>query len=139
MAQRTAWHWTRALGIGLLVLPSLITFLSVMVVLGAWRDDVAIGSRTGRATAEVVSVSYARTIIRFSTPDGAVHSPPAGVLYPRGLQPGQLVRIEYDMRNPDLARIADRDVSSGYLPALLTAVGAWVVCGPLWFWLRHSH
>jgi len=125
-----------ALGTTLLVLPAVITFLCAMVLLGAWRDDVAIASHTGRATAEVVSVSFARTIIRFTTPDGAVHSPPTGVLYPRGLELGQLVRIEYDVRNPDLARIAERDVGIGFLPAVLTAAGAWVLLAPFGVWLR---
>ena len=120
----------------LLVLPVLLTFLCAMVVIGAWRDDVAISSHTGKATAEVVSVSFARTIIRFTTPDGAVRSPRTGVLYPSGLQPGQLVRIEYDTRNPDLARIAGSNVSIGLLPALLTAVGGWVLLAPPGLWLR---
>jgi hypothetical protein len=123
-------------GAALLVIPALIAFLCLMVVVGAWRDDVAISSHTGRATAEVVSVSFARTIIRFTTPDGAVRSPRTGVLYPGGLQPGQLVRIEYDVRNPDLARIAGRGVGLGLLPALLTAVGACVLLAPIGLWLR---
>jgi hypothetical protein len=124
------------LGTALLVLPAVLAFLCLMTVIGAWRDDVAISSHTGKATAEVVSVSFGRTIIRFTTPDGEVHSPPSGVLYPGGLEPGQLVRIEYDVRNPDLARVVDRDVSTGILPALLTAVGGWLVFAPLGLWLR---
>ena len=131
-------RWRSALGVLLLVLPALITFLAVMVVIGSWRDDAAISGHLGKATAEVVSVSYGRTIIRFATPDGTVHSPPKGVLYPRGVEPGQLVRIEYDVRNPDLARIADRDVSIGLLPALLTAVGSWILFVPAGLWLRRS-
>ena len=124
------------LGAALLVIPAVLTFLCVMVLVGAWRDDVAISSHTGKATAEVVSVSFARTIIRFTTPDGGVRSPRTGVLYPGGLQPGQLVRIEYDVRNPDLARIAGRNVSLGLLPALLTAAGGWVLLAPPGLWLR---
>lgn len=125
-----------ALGTTLLVVAAVLTFLCAMVLIGAWRNDVAISSHTGKATAEVVSVSFARTIIRFTTPDGAVHSPPAGVLYPRGLAPGQLVRIEYDVRNPDLARIADRDASLALLPTLLTAAAGWLVLAPVGLWLR---
>jgi hypothetical protein len=136
VAEQTTQRARRALGVGLLVLPAVITFLCLMVVLGSARDDAAISAHTGKATAEVVSVSFARTIIRFTTPDGAVHSPPSGVLYPRGLEPGQLVRIEYDTRTPDLARVAGRDVGEGVLPAALTALGAWVVCLPLALWLR---
>ncbi|HEY0636715.1 MAG TPA: DUF3592 domain-containing protein [Pseudonocardiaceae bacterium] len=136
MAERTARRWPDRLGTALFVPPAVISFLCLMVVLGAWRDDAAIESHLGRATAEVVSVSYARTIIRFTTPDGTVHSPPKGVLYPRGLEPGQLVRIEYDTRDPDLARIAERDITIGLLPAALTALGSWVVFVPPALWLR---
>lgn len=120
----------------LLLLPLLVTVLGVAVVVGSWRDDAAISSNMGRATAEVVSVSYARTIIRFTTPDGSVHSPPKGVLYPGGLEPGQLIRIEYDVRNPDLARVADRDIGIGLVPVGLTVLGAWAVCAPIALWLR---
>ncbi len=129
-------RWRGALGALLLVLPAMITFLCLMVIIGAWRDDAAISGHLGKATAEVVSVSYGRTIIRFTTPDGTVHSPPKGVQYPRGLEPGQLVRIEYDMRDPDLARIAERGVSIGLLPAALTALGSWLVFLPAALWLR---
>jgi len=123
-------------GAALLLVPAMLTFLCLMVVVGAWRDDVAISSHTGKATAEVVSVSFARTIIRFTTSDGEVRSPRTGVLYPGGLQPGQLVRIEYDVRNPDLARIAGRGVGLGLLPALFTAVGGWLLLAPIGLWLR---
>lgn len=125
-------------GTALLVIPAVLTFLCLMVVVGAWRDDVAISSHQGKATAEVVSVSFARTIIRFTTPDGEVRSPRTGVLYPGGVRPGQLVRIEYDTRNPDLARIAGRDVGQGLLPALLVAVAAWLVLAPPGLWLRRT-
>lgn len=127
-----------ALATTLLVIPALLTFLCVMAIVGAWRNDVAISSHTGKATAEVVSVSFARTIIRFTTPDGVVHSPRTGVLYPRGLESGQPVRIEYDVRNPELARIAERDVSTGIVPALLTVAAAWLVFVPPGLWLRRK-
>jgi len=136
MARQVLARARRVLGTALLVLAAVLTFLCAMVLIGAWRDDVAISTHTGKASAEVVSVSFARTIIRFTTPDGAVHSPRTGVLYPRGLEPGQLVRIEYDVRNPDLARVAERDVSLGLIPALITAVAGWLVLAPLGLWLR---
>jgi len=126
----------RVLATALLVIPAVLTFLCAMVLIGSWRDDVAISSHTGKATAEVVSVSFARTIIRFTTPDGVVHSPRTGVLYPRGLEPGQLVRVEYDVRNPELVRVAERGVGLGVLPALVTAVAGWLVLAPLGLVLR---
>ena|SRR5215211_247683 len=124
------------LGTTLLTAAAVLTFLCLMALIGAWRDDVAISTHTGKATAAVVSVSLARTIIRFPTPDGAVHSPRTGVLYPNGLQPGQLIRIEYDVRNPELARVADRDASIGLVPALITVATVWIVLAPLGLWLR---
>jgi len=107
-----------------------LTFACVMALLGAWMDDRAIDARTGRATAEVVSSSFGRTIIRFVTPDGAVHSPQRGVLYPRGLEPGQLIRVEYDRSNPDLVRVADRDFQLGLLPVAVGVAALWLVLTP---------
>jgi hypothetical protein len=134
--RRIVARWPTLLGTTLLAVPAVITFMCAMVLFGTWRDDLAISARTGRTTAEVVSVDPGRTIIRFTTPDGAVRSPPAGVLYPRDLEPGQLVRIEYDTANPDLARVAGRDVTLGFLPAALTAVTAWLLLAPPGLWLR---
>jgi len=128
--------WRRRLGAALLAAAAVLTFASVMALLGAWRDDAAIDARTGRATANVVSATFGRTIIRFATPDGAVRSPQRGVLYPRGLQPGQLVRVEYDIANPDLVRVADRGVELGVLPVLITVAAIWVVLTPPALWLR---
>lgn len=131
-------NWRRRLGAGLLAVAAVLTFACLMALLGAWRDDAAIDSRTGRATAEVVSSTFGRTIIRFATPDGAVRSPQRGVLYPRGLEPGQLIRVEYDVANPDLVRVADRGFELGLLPIALAVVGIWVVLAPpaLWLWRR---
>jgi hypothetical protein len=124
------------LSTSLLVLPALLTFLCAIVLLGAWRDDAAISGHRGRATAEVVSASFIRTIVRFGTPDGAVHSPTTGVLYPGGLRRGQLVRVEYDVRDPDLVRVAGRGAGLGLVPALVTVACAWVLCVPPSWWLR---
>ena len=134
--RRLLARWPSLLGTALLVVPAAVTFMCAMVLLGAWRDDVAIAARTGKATAEVISVDPGRTVIRFTTPDGAVQSPPGGVLYPRDLEPGQLVRIEYDASNPDLAKVAGRDVSLGFLPAGMTVAGTWLIFVPAGLWLR---
>lgn len=128
--------WRRRLGAALLAGAAVLTLTCVLALLGAWRDDAAIDARTGRVTAEVVSSTFGRTIIRFATPDGVVHSPQRGVLYPRGLEPGQLVRVEYDAANPDLVRVADRGFELGVLPIALTVIGIWVVFTPPALWLR---
>jgi hypothetical protein len=122
--------WRRRFGAVLLGAAAVLTFACVMALLGAWMDDRAIDARTGRATAEVVSSSFGRTIIRFVTPDGAVHSPQRGVLYPRGLEPGQLIRVEYDRSNPDLVRTADRDFQLGLLPVAVGVAALWLVLTP---------
>lgn len=114
----------------------LITLLCVTLVLGAFRNDRAISANLGTATAEVEQVLFERTIIRFETPDGVAHSPADGVLYPRGLAAGQLVRIEYDTTNPDLARVAGRTWVLTLLPVGTTALITWAVAGPLLWWLR---
>jgi hypothetical protein len=146
VVQQTAQAPVRAVRLGLrrrlsaLVLAAavVLSVVCAMVLLGAWRNDAAIDARTGRTTAEVLSVSFARTLIRFTTPDGAVHSPQRGVLYPRGLEPGQLIRVEYDTANPDLVRVETRDYRLGVLPLVITVLGVWLVLGPLALWLRRS-
>jgi len=130
------FSWRRRFGAVALVAAAVLTFACVMGLLGARADDMAIDARTGRATAKVVSASFGRTIIRFGTPDGAVHSPQRGVLYPRGLEPGQLVRVEYDRSNPDLVRVADRDFRLGLLPFAVGVIAIWLVLGPPALWLR---
>lgn len=134
----TRTGWRRRLGALVLATAAVLTVVCGMVLLGAWRNDAAIDARTGRATAEVVSSSFGRTVIRFTTPDGAVRSPQRGVLYPRGLEQGSLVRVEYDLANPDLVRVADRGVQLGVLPIALTVLGIWLVLGPVALWLRRT-
>jgi hypothetical protein len=128
--------WRRRLGAALLAGAAVLTFACVMALFGAWRDDAAIDARTGRVTAEVVSSTFGRTIIRFATPDGVVHSPQRGVLYPRGLEQGQLVRVEYDLANPELVRVADRGFELGVLPIAIAVAGIWLVLTPPALWLR---
>jgi hypothetical protein len=128
--------WRRRFGAVLLAGAAVLTFACAMALLGAWVDDKAIDARTGRTTAKVVSSSFGRTIIRFDTPDGAVHSPQRGVLYPRGLEEGQLVRVEYDRSNPELVRVADRDFQLGLPPTVVGVIVIWLVLTPPALWLR---
>lgn len=115
---------------------SLITVLCGSLLFAAIRNDSAISGQLGTAQAQVDSVSFDRTIIHYETPDGVVHSPPTGVLYPGGLAAGQLVRIEYDIANPELTRVAGRSAALTLLPLGTTVLFTWLVAGPLLWWIR---
>lgn len=115
---------------------AVITLLCAVLVFAALRNDRAIAANPGTATAQVEQVVFDRTIIRYETPDGVAHSPSNGVLYPDGLTAGQLVRIEYDTTNPDLAKVAGRTWLLSLLPAGTTVLFSWLVAGPLLWWLR---
>jgi hypothetical protein len=83
----------------------------------------------------VDSVSFDRTIIRYETPDGIVHSPATGVLYPAGLAAGDLVRVEYDVSNPELARVAGRSAIFTLEPLATTVLVTWLLAVLLCWWL----
>jgi hypothetical protein len=116
---------------------TLITVLCVGLLLAAIRNDQAITGHLGTANAQVDSVSWDRTIIRFDTSDGIVHIPANGVLYPNGLVAGDLVRIEYDTTNPDLARVAGRTATLTLLPLGSTTLITWLVAAALLWWIRY--
>lgn len=115
---------------------SLLTVMCVALLFGAIRDDNAIGSHPGTATATVESVSFDRAIVQYQTPDGVLHSPATGVFYPSGLAAGQLVLIEYDNTNPDLARVAGRSATHALMPLGVTVLVVWLIAGPVLWWLR---
>ena len=121
---------------GLLAVGGLITVLGLLLVVAAWVEDGKIDSHTGHADAKVVSVTYQRTLVRYQTPDGAEHIPSVGVLYPEALEEGQVVRVEYDQRDPDLVRVAGRGASLTFLPVGTTVLASWAVLVPLVWWLR---
>lgn len=124
---RTLWRRLPTILGGLAVL---VTFLSVVGFLGALADDVAITRNRATATAEVLEGStFARTLVQFPVPDGQLLVPERGVYYPRGLQAGTSVPVEYDRADPDLVRVAGRTALSG-LPLTVGFVAvAWVVLG----------
>ena len=124
--------------IALLAVGATITLLCVALVIGTFRNDAAIEGRTGRTTAEVLSVAFDRTLVRFETPDREVHIPEQGVLYPRGLEEGQLVLVEYDQDSPDLVRVAGRTASLSLMPLGMVLAGTWIVLVPIVWWLRRS-
>jgi hypothetical protein len=120
----------------LLALGGVITFLCVALVVGAWTEDVSIDRNVGLANAEVVADSATRTLVLFYTPDGAEHIPQTGVLYPAGLNVGDVVEVEYRQDNPELVRVAGRSAVVTLLPVGLTLLGAWAVLIPSVWALR---
>jgi Protein of unknown function (DUF3592) len=116
---------------------SLLTVMGLLLIAGAYRDDRAIETRIDRTDADVLSVDWYRTVVRFTTPDGAVHIPFNGVLYPQDLQEGQRVRVEYDSAHPDsLVRVAGRDYRLAFLPVGMLFGITWAVAAALIWWLR---
>ncbi len=132
---RTLW-WLKIGRRCVLAVAVVITVLCAGLLLAAIRNDQAITGNLGTATAEVDAVAWDRTIIRFETPDGIVHSPSNGVLYPAGLVAGDLVRIEYDATDPDLARVAGRTATLTLLPLGTTILITWVVAGAVAWLIR---
>jgi hypothetical protein len=128
-ARRIGWF-------AVLAVASLLTVMCVSLLFAAIRNDNSIQAHLGTANATVESVAFDRTIIQYETPDGIVHSPANGVLYPSGLAAGQLVLIEYDATDPDLARVAGRSATLTLLPLGTTILFTWLIAAPLLWWLR---
>lgn len=112
----------------------LLTVMGLSIVVACAINDRTIEESKGEAVAEVVDTSLTRTVVRFNTDEGRVYIPPNGVLYPADLQPGQLVRVEYDSRNPDLVRVAGRNMAVSLLPVSSSLAVLWAVLLPV-FWL----
>lgn len=116
----------------------LLTGLGVFALAGAALDDAAIARHRVVTTAEVLEGStFARTLVRFTGPDGQQVVPERGVLHPRGLVPGTFVVVEYDATEPERVRVAGRSAADGLGPLALGAAVVWAVLGPLALWLRH--
>lgn len=118
------------------VAAGLTTMVCLLLLLGTVRDDLAIASHPVRAPADVVSVSGTRTVVRFAGPDGAVHIPSQGVLYPQGLREGNTVWVEYDRADTDLVKVAGRGFTLALLPLGIIVLITWVVAGPALWWLH---
>jgi hypothetical protein len=126
----------RVTSVALLILGLFISALALLVLYACWHDDRDITEHLGRADADVLSVVYNRTAVRFVTPDGTVYIPPNGVLYPEGLVAGNRVKIEYDTLEPNMVRVAGRSFTLAFLPVGATIAGTWIVVTPLIWWLR---
>lgn len=116
----------RRIRIGIVVVACLVTLQSVLMVLGAWRNDRQIERHMGVAAAEVLSAGPRRSTIEFVTPDRVTYRPELGVLYPSELEPGMNIYVEYDTNNPDLVRVRHRDASLAIIPAGSIAVVGWL-------------
>jgi hypothetical protein len=114
----------------------LFSGLCLLLLVSTWNDDRQIDSHEGHAVADVLSVSFNRTAVRFVTPDGTVAIPSTGVLYPIGLAAGERVRVEYDTRNTELVRVAGRDFRLALLPVGTSLAGCWALVGPSIWLLR---
>lgn len=113
-----------------------LTGLVMLALAGAAVDDAQIDARTGHATAQVLAVTSMRTLVQFAAPDGQVYIPDEGLSYPAGLQAGQLVRVEYDLADPERVRVAGRTWVVGILPASVAVVVLWALALPVGWWLR---
>ncbi|MCV7378689.1 hypothetical protein BST11_00770 [Mycobacterium alsense] len=121
---RIVLRWLR---IAVLVLTALVTLQSVLLVAGAWRDDLAIQRNMGVAQAEVLSAGPRRSTIEFVTPERVTYRPELGVLYPSQLATGMRIYVEYNKKDPNLVRVQHRNAGLAIIPAGSIAVAAWLV------------
>jgi hypothetical protein len=123
----------RRLRIGIVIAACLVTLQSLLLVLGAWRNDRQIERNMGVAEANVLSAGPRRSTIEFVTPDRVTYRPELGVLYPSELDTGMRIYVEYDKNDPDLVRVQDRNASLAIIPAGSIAVVGWLIAGAALF------
>jgi hypothetical protein len=121
----------RRVRIGVVIVAGLVTLQSMLLVLGAWRNDHQIESNMGVAAAEVLDAGPRRSTIEFVTPDRITYRPELGVLYPSELDTGMRIYVEYDRANPDLVRVQDRNASLAIIPAASIAVLGWLTAATI--------
>jgi hypothetical protein len=119
-------RWTR---VAVAIVTGVVTLQSMLLILGAWRDDHQIEQNMGVAAAEVLDAGPRRSTIEFVTPDRVTYRPELGVLYPSELDTGMRIYVEYDKTNPDLVRVQHRNASLAIIPAGSIAVVAWIFAG----------
>jgi hypothetical protein len=114
-----------------------LTLLAGFALVGAALDDRTISADRAVAQAQVLDGStFFRTLVQFTAADGQAHTPELGVFYPRGLQPGTIVAVEYDVTQPDLVRVAGRTALAGLLPLGVAVLVVWAIAIPWSRWLR---
>ncbi|MET8774454.1 DUF3592 domain-containing protein [Nocardia sp. NPDC050713] len=116
--------------IGVLTAATVVSVLMALLVLAAWRNDYLISSDKGVTTGEVLSAGRLRSAVIYVTPDGETHNPKVGVLYPTNLTAGERINVEYSRSDPDLVRVAGRDVRVAIQPALSVIVVVWALALP---------
>jgi hypothetical protein len=119
----------RRVRIGIVIAACLVTLQSLLLVLGAWRNDRQIERHMGVAEANVLSAGPRRSTIEFVTPDRVTYRPELGVLYPSELDTGMRIYVEYDKNDPDLVRVQHRNASLAIIPAGSIAVVGWLIAG----------
>ncbi|GAS97562.1 transmembrane protein [Mycolicibacterium canariasense] len=119
----------RRVRVGIVLAAALVTFQSVLLVIGAWVNDRQIERNMGVAAAEVLDAGPRRSTIEFVTPDRVTYRPELGVLYPSELENGMRIYVEYDKTDPDLVRVQHRNAALAIVPAGSIAVLGWLVAG----------
>ncbi len=120
----------------MLTAAAVISVLVGLLVLAAWRNDYLITSDMGRTTGEVLSAGRLRSAVMYVTPDGVTHNPKVGILYPTNLTAGEHINVEYNRADPDLVRVAGRDVRVAVPPALSVIAVTWALALPTLWILR---
>jgi len=120
---RTVLRWLR---VAVLIAAGLVTLQSLLLVTGAWRDDLAINHNMGVAQAEVLSAGPRRSTIEFVTPERVTYRPELGVLYPSELSTGMRIYVEYNKNDPNLVRVQHRNAGLSIIPAGSIAVVGWL-------------
>src|SRR4029077_9290228 len=115
--------------IAVLIVTGLVTLQSMLLVAGAWRNDLAIQHHMGVARAEVLSAGPRRSTIEFVTPDRVTYRPELGVLYPSELSTGMRIYVEYNKNDPTVVRVQHRSAKLAVIPAGSIAVVSWLAAG----------
>jgi len=132
------WRRLRRTQTGVLAAATVVSMLIVLLVLAAWRNDLLISSNPGVTTGEVLSAGRLRSAVTYVTPDGVTHNPKVGVLYPTNLTAGEHIKVEYSISDPDLVRVAGRDVRVAIPPAVSVLAITWMLALPTWWFLGRT-
>ena len=123
----------RRVRIGIVAVACLVTLQSVLLVLGALAQRPADRTAHGRRRSQRARRRPAALDHRIVTPDRITYRPELGVLYPSELEDGMRIYVEYDVNNPDLVRVQDRNASLAIVPAGSIAVVGWLIAGAALF------